>query len=107
MNVKLTKYHMADASKFPRIAERDEMGISSPLAATIAFVVGVAGGVALMDTVVAHLDAKIKQKCADHRLPGFTGYALQTEKGYQCLMVPDKAQTWGFSPNIFIEKELK
>jgi len=101
------KYHMADATKMPRIAERDDMGISSPMAATIAFVVGIAGGVALMDAVVAQRDMKIKQQCADHRLPGFTGYALQTEKGYQCLMVPDKSQTWGFSPNNFNEKERK
>ena len=98
------RYHMQDATKFPRIEGRDESGISAPLAATIALAVGIAAGVAIMETVHERREIAMKEACASHQLPAYTAYALPTATGYQCLMVPNTAQPWSFSPNIIISK---
>lgn len=87
------------------LKDRRRNAISTWQAATISGIVAFAAGVCAMDVAHERREYAVKQQCAKHGLAGYTGFALQTAKGYQCLMVPDKAQPWSFSPSILINHE--
>jgi hypothetical protein len=102
--MKQTTYHMQDAAKFPRID--DSVKISRWPTLTIAFIVGVGAGVVLADVAFERRASQVQHACADHVPAGYSGFAMQNDKGgYTCVVMPNDAQPWSFSPNIIIERK--
>jgi len=88
-----------------KLFEPHENGISAPSAATIAFVVGVGLGCVMMDLSFERRANQVLHACADHVPAGYSGFAMTNNQGgYTCIVVPNKAQPWSFSPNIIINK---